>query len=262
MHLFDADDRQLATVVTDESGHYSFVGLVGGTYSVCYQPSTLPGGLVSTIAGADPRRDSDVVDTACTAPVALATAGTLTNLDLGLAAATVDLSVTLSGAWSAASGEIEWSIVVRNGGIDAEPGPVVVNDILPTGLGVPTITAPDGMACTFDADTRALVCTTSSPLAANASFTLGVVTPRTNLEVCEISNTLSVRGTAIDATTANNVATATVPLPCATAAPTTPAPTTPSLPSTGGRAGPRQPSRRSSPSRATTSSEPATALYR
>ncbi|MEZ5227180.1 MAG: hypothetical protein R2710_11020 [Acidimicrobiales bacterium] len=108
-----------------------------------------------------PERDSDVVDTACTAPVALATAGTLTNLDLGLAAATVDRSVSLSGAWSAASsGEIARPVDRRAQRWDRRrPGPVVVGaaSCRPDGeVGVPAITAP-GMACTFDADSRALV---------------------------------------------------------------------------------------------------------
>ncbi len=215
LRLLDDAGAEIGSTATDGDGRYRFAGLGAGTYSVCYVASTLPPGVVATAhdAGTDDDDDSDF-DSACAAPVALGASVELVTVDLGLVASNVDLAITKAGIWSADSDALNWSIAVRNLGSQQDPGSIIVTDIVAAGLGTPTITAPSGMSCNYDTDTRAITCTSTSPLPAGAALAINVVTPRTNTDLCSVSNTATVRGAAIDATTANNVATATVSVDC------------------------------------------------
>ncbi len=231
--LLDDAGTQLASTTTASDGSYRFGNLAAGTYTVCFLPSTLPAGMVGTTidTGGDDSVDSDFDGAACAAPVALGTGTSLLTLDLGITSSNVDLSVTKSGSWSATDEEITWSIVVRNLGTETEPGSIIITDILPTGLGTPVITAPSGMSCNYAIDTRQITCTSTSPLPGGATLALSFVTPKQPSSQCSISNTVTVRGAGVDATSANNVASTTVDTVCTTTTTTT---TTPTLPKTGG----------------------------
>ncbi len=227
--LFDSGGNQITFTVTDNGGRYAFSGLTAGEYSVCYLASTLPPGLVATTngSGVSDDLDSDFDATTCSAPVTLGASMQLAALDLGLATSSVDLAITKAGTWASSSDTINWSIAVRNLGAQADPGSIIVTDILPAGLGTPTIGTPSGMSCNYDTATRAITCTSVAALPAGAALAINVTTPRTNDDLCSVSNTATVRGAAVDATTANNVATATVPTGCSAGASST-------LPVTGG----------------------------
>ncbi len=153
---------------------------------------------------------------------------------LGAGQTPVDLEVTKAGVWSAERNEFTWSIVVRNIGSQTEAGTIVVNDILAAGLGAPVLAAPPGMTCGYDATTRQITCTTDVDLEPGAALAVTVVTARASTALCNVSNTVTVRGTGIETSSANNVATASLSDLCTDTAtgPTTPTPGS-GLPRTG-----------------------------
>lgn len=236
MTLYDSNGNQIASDTTDVDGRYDFTGLNPGTYEVCVLPSTLPAGMVPTArdAGGDDALDSDFGSDNCTDPVVLAAGTDNPTLDLGLVPSNVDLSVTKSGVWSQTRSEVAWSVVIRNVGTEADPGPIVLTDILPTGLGTPVISAPTGMSCDYNTATRQITCTSAASLPAGASIAVGITTARTVTSLCDVSNTATVRGAAVDATSANNVATARVTGLCTAGNGATNNAPTNGLPRTGG----------------------------
>ncbi len=223
----------LADTVTTEGGTYRFPCVAAGDLVVGIAPANFaPGGALAglrpgahELAVTDRDDHGDRSDDESPVPVAEmilldATAQSATDglgalAVLGAGQTVVDLEVTATGSWSAERNELTWSILVRNVGSEPETGTIVINDILPTGLGPPVISAPPGMTCAYDDTTRQITCTTDVGLVPNASLAITVVTARTSTALCNVSNTVTVRGTTIETSSANNVATASLQDLCA-----------------------------------------------
>ena len=94
----------LATTTTNELGLYLFSGLPDGSYFVCFDLTTLPGGFAVTTQGAGPgsgtATDSDANTTSGQTPT-VALAGGVTNTDL-------DMGIRLSNAGVVAVGDRVW----------------------------------------------------------------------------------------------------------------------------------------------------------
>ena len=130
-----------------------------------------------------------------------------------------DLSISKSAAKTAQSGkQLTYTINVTNNG----PNPasaVVVNDVLPTGTGFVSVSAPGATSCTTPPtaplSTGTVSCSYSSLPAAPApgsSFTLVVKVKITAKGNTQLNNTATVTSATFDPNLANNSATATTKL--------------------------------------------------
>jgi uncharacterized repeat protein (TIGR01451 family) len=88
VRLYDAANNLLATATTDNTGHYSFAGLRPGTYTLAFDPTTLPANAVFVAphaAGSAASNDSDADPvTGRTLPITVGVGQTNNDIDAGV----------------------------------------------------------------------------------------------------------------------------------------------------------------------------------
>jgi MSHA biogenesis protein MshQ len=130
-----------------------------------------------------------------------------------VANADLTLSMTRSGDLTANS-TASYAITVTNKGVDAELGPVVVVDTLPSGLSYVSA-AGSGWNCTTAAGsngTTKVTCSHDGPLAPNATMTTLVLTVASSASA-NYTNSATVSGKTGDDNSSNNTVTNTYALP-------------------------------------------------
>jgi uncharacterized repeat protein (TIGR01451 family) len=144
--LFDANNTQLATAMTDQNGKYLFNNLAPGSYYVIF--SNLPQGFVFSPKdqGSNDALDSDA-DTATgrTANVTLNSAQSYLDLDAGIYPR-IDLSLTktVSNGPYITGQNITYTITVSNAANLVTATNVTVRDVLPSSLTYLSSTASQG----------------------------------------------------------------------------------------------------------------------
>ncbi len=141
----------------------------------------------------------------------------------------VDLEITKTGASTVETGEdAAWTITVSNLGPDEDPGPIVVTDDLPAGLGYVSA-AGDGWQC--GATGQVVTCTSDTPIPSGESAPPITVITNVTASTGEVTNSASVESGAADDVTTNDA-----DIAASAVRPPTPSPPTPSpLASTGAR---------------------------
>lgn len=124
---------------------------------------------------------------------------------MALEASLIDpaISITLNTAL-APGGSGSYTLTIINNGINAEPGPIIVTNTLPTGLTY-NATGSGGSGWSCSAASQVVTCTRAGALAGGA--TANAITINVNVNAAAsgtITNTATVSGTGGDGNTANN----------------------------------------------------------
>jgi uncharacterized repeat protein (TIGR01451 family)/LPXTG-motif cell wall-anchored protein len=181
-------DVVVATTTTSGDGGYNFGQLPPGTYRVIVTPPT----------GQSPTTPASVV-------VVLEPGQDVTDADVGMAtppAIPFDLELIKDLQGTLVNGEVgTWLLHIQNNGIVASPNPLVVTDVLPTGL---TYVGFTGTGWSCDAVGQTITCTLPQSLGVGMSSDLTLRTRVDATAGVTIVNAATVSANGVEITLLNN----------------------------------------------------------
>lgn len=203
VHLLDTQGNQVASTVTDSTGHYLFTNLVPGDYVVHF---VLPAGYeISPKDVGDDNTDSDADPiTGSSAVVTLAAGADNRTVDAGIS---LPVDLVIDKELSAGSvfnhgNAVTYTLDVSNAGPGIEPGPITVVDHLPSTL---TFVSATGSGWTCSQAAGVVTCTRPGSLGVGESApTINMVVTVQATAGDSVLNPADVSGVARDINLSNN----------------------------------------------------------